>query len=131
MTCDELARVMRQAGYGREDLAEMYHRDPREVDDWLTGRIRVPRSVALDLTGVERSLAVGAEVERRMGSSGLGKCVWLAQFSNEDPLSLGQFQEHATTCAICGERERLARSPAPARKSLWQRLKDRILQTVR
>jgi hypothetical protein len=123
MTADELATVMRRSGYTRDDLAAMYNRDPREVDDWLEGRSRVPRSVSIDLGEVGASLAAGAEVERQMAASGLGKCQWLAQFSEENPISLSQFQEHAKACAICGERERLARALAPKRAGFWSRLR--------
>ena len=104
------ARAARIAlGLSEEALAAETNTTPAIVSAWETGRIKVPRQIAVDLTWRM------AQVERfaALENSGLPECSWVAAFEAEpDAEKLGahnarvdRFLAHHKECEICKARE--------------------------
>jgi transcriptional regulator with XRE-family HTH domain len=103
------ARAARIAlGLSEDALAAETNTTPAIVDAWETGRIKVPRQAAVDLTWRM------AQVERlaALETSGLPECSWIAAFDAEPEAQklraqqarADRFLAHNKECEICKAR---------------------------
>jgi transcriptional regulator with XRE-family HTH domain len=104
------ARAARIAlGLSEDALAAETNTTPAIVDAWETGRIKVPRQIAVDLTWRM------AQVERlgALETSGLPECAWITDFEAEPDAEklraqkarVERFLAHNKECEICKARE--------------------------
>lgn len=136
----EEARAARLAlGLSETDLAAETNLTPNVVAAWESGRIKVPRDVATDLTWrlahLERITALAA--------SGLPDCSWVAAFAGQ-PVPEGfkpqaahfaRLTDHTASCDVCKAREafiaeRFPAMPAAPRRG-WVAIALPIVDAVR
>jgi DNA-binding transcriptional regulator YiaG len=112
------ARAVRIAlGLTEDQLAASMRTTPAVVAAWESDRIKVPRSIAIDLTWQSAHLERLAALQ----ASGLPTCGWVAAFETEPvpdkiKLQAAHFErlvEHAKSCETCGARDAFIKDRFP------------------
>jgi transcriptional regulator with XRE-family HTH domain len=139
MTGAEATAARVALGLSQDDLAATSNMTPAVVAAWEADRIKVPRSIAVDLNWrVARDQRLAA-----LASSGLPECQWIAAFEAEptpDKLEaqtaqLEKLVAHSKTCEVCKAREafvteRFPPMPPAPRPSGWLGLVMPIAERV-
>jgi len=120
MTASEALAARETLGLTQQDLAAETGLTPEIVADWESGRLKVPRHVAADLTW----RVAQAEVIAGLAASGLPECAWFNRFDAEPmpektsarTAHLDRLIAHVKDCDACIARDAYVRvrfSPMP------------------
>lgn len=109
MIASEARAARIKLGLSEDAIAAITNTTPAVVVAWESGRIKIPRHIAQDLTW----RVAQAEREAALEASGLAECSWVSAFEAEPvPEKLdaatahfARLEEHAKGCDVCRARE--------------------------